>query len=663
MADFVAKVRAELDLSHIEDSINLSNKKVVLDNIKAEVKELSLDSGATSSLVSSIQKTLDSSAFKIKVSNIDFSSSGAEGAAKKAGNKVGEALTNSILKKFNANTLNSKIDQVEAKIKSLQKLGSTEVEIAGKSGSSKSGLLDSLKSDLDNLKKYRAEIENQISKIGTDSFSADGLSNSWKSFEDTLSRVNNLLSQGSVQSKNFASAADISKFKSQLDSWSGADSLRGKITEISSELAELGESVPVEKLEELKNKFSEITSVAEIQKKLDLGEFTSDLAQIEAKINSIKDSGKGFNKHGESTFGEELETSLEDLKKAKEEIEGALSSYGTDSFSFDKLISAQNNYNNALAKTKNLVKEANSSVEKFASAADISKVQNKLDSLLNKSNLSSGLKKALQDLQAEFNSFGDSVKTEDLERFRKKLQDIEAQVKSTGTTFGEQYNKLFSSVVKVGSITTVLRVAWQVAKKMATEVMEIDKTMVDIKKVTDESDSRYSSYLDDSKTTAKELGRSISSYVEQTASWAKLGYSLNEAEELAKISSIYSNVAEVDDDTAVSDIVTALKAYNIEAENAISVTDALNELGNDFATSAGELGQGLSNSASAMENAGTDLYKTLAMLTGGAEITQDAGEFGNFLKTASMRIRGKLFFMPTLCENKGLQSSINYFAA
>lgn len=106
MADFVAKIRAELDLSHIEDSINLSNKNVVLDNIKAEVKELSLDSGAISSLISSIQKNLDRNSFKIKVSNIDFSGSGAEGAAKKAGSKVGEALTNSILKKFNANTLN-----------------------------------------------------------------------------------------------------------------------------------------------------------------------------------------------------------------------------------------------------------------------------------------------------------------------------------------------------------------------------------------------------------------------------------------------------------------------------------------------------------------------------------------------------------------------------
>lgn len=109
---------------------------------------------------------------------------------------------------------------------------------------------------------------------------------------------------------------------------------------------------------------------------------------------------------------------------------------------------------------------------------------------------------------------------------------------------------------------------------------------------------------------------------------------------MAKLSSIYANVADVDDATAVSDMVTAMKAFNIEAGNAVNIIDPLNELGNNFATSAADLGEGLSKSASAMNAAGTDMYKTLAMLTGGAEITQDAGEFGNFLKVASMRIRG-----------------------
>ena len=61
---------------------------------------------------------------------------------------------------------------------------------------------------------------------------------------------------------------------------------------------------------------------------------------------------------------------------------------------------------------------------------------------------------------------------------------------------------------------------------------------------------------------------------------------------------------------------------------------------NKFATNAADLGKGLTKSASSMSTAGTDLYKTLALLTGGAEITQNAEEFGGFLRTSSMRIRG-----------------------
>ncbi|MDY4576812.1 MAG: phage tail tape measure protein [Anaerobutyricum hallii] len=68
---------------------------------------------------------------------------------------------------------------------------------------------------------------------------------------------------------------------------------------------------------------------------------------------------------------------------------------------------------------------------------------------------------------------------------------------------------------------------------------------------------------------------------------------------------------------------------------------------NNFATSSADLGEGLTKSASALNTAGVDLSHTLAMLTGGAEITQNANEFGSFLKIASMRIRGKLLCLHT----------------
>ena len=61
---------------------------------------------------------------------------------------------------------------------------------------------------------------------------------------------------------------------------------------------------------------------------------------------------------------------------------------------------------------------------------------------------------------------------------------------------------------------------------------------------------------------------------------------------------------------------------------------------NKFATDAASLGQGLSNSASALNLAGADLYESLAMITGITEITQDASGAGNALKISSMRLRG-----------------------
>ncbi len=131
--------------------------------------------------------------------------------------------------------------------------------------------------------------------------------------------------------------------------------------------------------------------------------------------------------------------------------------------------------------------------------------------------------------------------------------------------------------------------------------------MTNLYKVTDETDQKYTQFLDSASKSAHELGRSISSLVEQTAKWAKLGFSLEEAEQLAKISSIYANVGEIDDDTTVSDIVTAMKAFNIEAKNSITIVDSLNKLGNEFATDAKSLGEGLRNSASSMAVAGNDI--------------------------------------------------------
>lgn len=245
--------------------------------------------------------------------------------------------------------------------------------------------------------------------------------------------------------------------------------------------------------------------------------------------------------------------------------------------------------------------------------------------------------------------------------YAQEVNAIKARAAAEGKTGNSTFTDLKRTVGQIAQFAGVYgmiqNVAFQVPRDMVQAVKDVDAAMTNLYKVTDESTSDYNEYLKESGNTAKELGRNMSSYIEQTSTWAKLGYSLEKSKELAKISSVYANVGEVDDKTAVSDIITAMKAYNIAADDSMQIVDKLNKLGNEFATSSADLGEGLSNSASALALGGMDINKSLALLTGGSEITQSAGELGNALKIGQMRVMGMKGELEALGEeSEGLES-------
>ena len=232
----------------------------------------------------------------------------------------------------------------------------------------------------------------------------------------------------------------------------------------------------------------------------------------------------------------------------------------------------------------------------------------------------------------------------ELDSLQKELNNYIAQAQASGLSGKSgisMFKQSFAAIAQFTGIYGVLQnVVEEIPRQMVQAVYDVDTAMTSLYKVTDETDARYEEFLTNASTKSQELGRTISSLVEQTAEWSKLGFTLSQAEELSKVSSIYANVGEVDDATAVSHIVTAIKAYNIEASNAMDIVDSYNELGNTFATDAASLGDGISKAASSLAVAGNDFDQSLAMLTGMAEITQNASESGNALKILSMRLRG-----------------------
>ena len=163
-------------------------------------------------------------------------------------------------------------------------------------------------------------------------------------------------------------------------------------------------------------------------------------------------------------------------------------------------------------------------------------------------------------------------------QFQKMRQEINA-TNAAGKTLWQTLKEKAGKFVGWMSLTGIISSIWREMRQMVTNVVEIDKAMTNLKKVTDETDTTYARFLKNANQQAKELHSTVTDLVEQVATWSKLGYSLSESQNLAKTSMIYSNVGEVDNTTAVSDLVTVMKAFNIESEKSIRIVDSLNELG------------------------------------------------------------------------------------
>lgn len=233
----------------------------------------------------------------------------------------------------------------------------------------------------------------------------------------------------------------------------------------------------------------------------------------------------------------------------------------------------------------------------------------------------------------------------DLTEFNTQLGAFKSKCKAAGVATASWVSGIKDAWTHFSYFFGASRVFYAIiqrTKELYNNVKELDTAMVALKKVTDETSGTYSRFLSNAKQSSKELGASLTDFVNSTADFAKLGYSINDSSELAKVATMYLNVGDDLDgiDDATSTIVSTLKAFNMTASQSESIIDKLNEVSNRFAVSSGDLGQGLANSAAALSTAGNDLNETIALLTAGTEITQNASEMGNSIKVLSMRLRG-----------------------
>lgn len=152
---------------------------------------------------------------------------------------------------------------------------------------------------------------------------------------------------------------------------------------------------------------------------------------------------------------------------------------------------------------------------------------------------------------------------------------------------------------------------------MVTAVIDINGAMTELKKVTEETETTYQRFLTNAVSRAKELGATVSDTVSATADFARLGYSIDEASQLADAAIIYKNVGDgIEDISEASEsVISTMQAFGIAAEDAMLVVDKFNEVGNNFAISSKGVGDALMRSASALAAGNNTLDESIALIT------------------------------------------------
>lgn len=144
------------------------------------------------------------------------------------------------------------------------------------------------------------------------------------------------------------------------------------------------------------------------------------------------------------------------------------------------------------------------------------------------------------------------------------------------SSIGDKFKEVSRYLLSFGSFYRV----WGEIQKGVTYVREIDSALTELKKVTDETDETYAQFLKTMSQTGAEVGATISDLTNMAANWARLGYNIQEAGELAKSTAVLLNVSEFTDaDTASEALISTMQAYGYAAEDSMHVVDVLNEIG------------------------------------------------------------------------------------
>lgn len=236
-----------------------------------------------------------------------------------------------------------------------------------------------------------------------------------------------------------------------------------------------------------------------------------------------------------------------------------------------KIVNDSKLLENKLVKQDSKIADIISDMKIFAS-------QNTNMSSLQKKNLYS-----IIDHAEELKNVG-KVTAQEIEKIKISFSELKAEVASTGNMGKNFFSQIGNRLTDMNSKFVAQFLSWQdwirYIQQGISTIRDLDAAMTEVRKVSNATEAQYKSFQKTISSTAKEIATTNKELLNSSADFLRLGYNLDEASDLAKNATLFVNVGDgVDITEATEDMITAMKAFDIQAEDSIKIVDDYNQIG------------------------------------------------------------------------------------
>lgn len=456
--------------------------------------------------------------------------------------------------------------------------------------------------------------------------------------ESSVSGISTVIDHPTVETDNFeARLAALDKLDHQSKEYK--DGLEEIIADLKSTNKEIDEAIDSEK---------KLNSVQEDRQKA--------LDQIRAAIKKNSNNMDRARKNGSA--GSDLYSKFNAKQTMYKALEGEVSSgSGVKDWAktyFPAKVDDINNVTDALREMRDELTEdqiklaqvsADKSIERSTNkaATAVANLKSQIHDYLetNKKIQNSELAQPFRELMNALNSENAPEKIGELQ---KQFAELRARSKELGfetESLIDKFEKLFGTHLSTMITMAALHKVREGLREIYQNVVQIDTAVTELRKVSEYAGKSLEEYMGRAAEQAQKLGVSISDYINSTADWKRLGYSDEDAENMATYSTLLRNVGDGIDDvnTSSSYLISTLQGFGLLAKDAENVVDQIDKVANTQPITAQAIGEILTRSAASMKAANNDLAETISLGTAAYAVIQNAETVGTTLKSVSMYLR------------------------